>query len=496
MSDERMEALRQVAGEVARHLAWLRDAGVREVPQPVPVLLAPPGPTVPAAPARPRRLHHRPCAAPAAPPTTTRPAPTPGQAAAAVERGCGSPGLLAIRADLGDCRRCKLAEGRTHLVFGVGDPRAELMFVGEGPGADEDQQGEPFVGKAGQLLTRMIEAMGYRREQVYIANVVKCRPPGNRNPEPDEIEACEPFLRRQIEAVGPRVIVALGKFAAHTLAPLHRPHHPAARPVGGVRRGPAHADLPPRLPAPEPAGEGEGLGGPEAGDGGAGAPASAEIGPPRPRRAGGPSGERDRGGAGPGWSRPGVARLPVRSPSMRRLALAALAALALLPAVAQAWSLFGGTRGDGQKVTQPRQVAAFTSIRVEGSIDAAVKVGGAPSVSVTIDQNLQPLVTTEVSGYTLVIRTRDISWDGKGIVEITVPALRAFTIEGSGDVAIDGGQGDLALEIEGSGDLRWSGSADKLEASISGSGDMKLSGTADAAPASRWPARATSRRAP
>ncbi len=163
---------------------------------------------------------------------------------------------------------------------------------------------------------------------------------------------------------------------------------------------------------------------------------------------------------------------------MRRLALAALAAVALLPAVAQARSLFGGTRGDGQKVTQPRQVGAFDSVRVEGAIDAAVKVGGAPTVSVTIDQNLQPLVITEVSGSTLVIRTRDISWEGKGIVEITVPALRAFTIEGSGDAAIEGGQGDLALKIEGSGDLRWSGSAGQLEASISGSGDMKLSGTA------------------
>jgi DNA polymerase len=137
--------------------------------------------------------------------------------ASASAKGCGSPGLVAVRADLGDCRRCRLAAGRTTLVFGVGDPRAELMFVGEGPGAEEDLQGEPFVGKAGQLLTRMVEAMGYRREQVYIANVVKCRPPGNRNPEPDEIEACEPFLRRQIEAVGPKVIVALGTFAAHTL---------------------------------------------------------------------------------------------------------------------------------------------------------------------------------------------------------------------------------------------------------------------------------------
>jgi DNA polymerase len=145
-----------------------------------------------------------------------RPPATPG-AYGLNDKGCGSHPLLAIRQELGECARCKLAGGRTTLVFGVGDPKAELMFVGEGPGADEDVQGEPFVGKAGQLLTRMIEAMGYRREQVYIANVVKCRPPGNRNPEPDEIEACEPFLRRQIEAVGPKVIVALGKFAAHTL---------------------------------------------------------------------------------------------------------------------------------------------------------------------------------------------------------------------------------------------------------------------------------------
>jgi DNA polymerase len=138
-------------------------------------------------------------------------------AAAAGQKGCGNPRLAAIRADLGDCRRCKLSGGRTHLVFGVGNPAAELMFVGEGPGADEDQQGEPFVGRAGQLLTKMIEAMGFRREDVYIANVVKCRPPGNRNPEPDEIEACEPFLRAQIAAIQAKVIVALGKFAAQTL---------------------------------------------------------------------------------------------------------------------------------------------------------------------------------------------------------------------------------------------------------------------------------------
>jgi DNA polymerase len=143
-------------------------------------------------------------------------AATPGRYALA-DKGCGSEGLLAVREELGECTRCKLGPGRTRLVFGVGNPTAELMFVGEGPGADEDAQGEPFVGRAGQLLTRMIEAMGTRREDVYIANVVKCRPPGNRNPEPDEIEACERFLRAQIEAIRPKVIVALGKFAAQTL---------------------------------------------------------------------------------------------------------------------------------------------------------------------------------------------------------------------------------------------------------------------------------------
>ena len=125
--------------------------------------------------------------------------------------------LEEIRAELGDCRRCKLCSGRTNIVFGVGNPKAELVFVGEGPGADEDQQGIPFVGKAGQLLTKMIEAMGLQREQVYICNIVKCRPPNNRNPEPDEVAACEPFLRAQLGAIEPKVIVALGKHAAQTL---------------------------------------------------------------------------------------------------------------------------------------------------------------------------------------------------------------------------------------------------------------------------------------
>jgi DNA polymerase len=135
--------------------------------------------------------------------------------------------LEELRAAIGDCRLCKLCSGRTNLVFGVGNPRAPLMFVGEGPGRDEDLQGEPFVGRAGQLLTDIItKGMKMRREDVYIANVVKCRPPNNRNPEPDEVAACEPFLKRQIDLIGPKIIVALGKFAAQALlqssAPISR----------------------------------------------------------------------------------------------------------------------------------------------------------------------------------------------------------------------------------------------------------------------------------
>ena len=126
--------------------------------------------------------------------------------------------LKIIREDLGDCTRCVLhKQGRKQIVFGVGNPKAELMFVGEGPGADEDAQGEPFVGRAGQLLNNMIKAMGIERQQVYIANIVKCRPPGNRTPERDECETCSPFLMRQIAVVKPKVIVALGAVAAKTL---------------------------------------------------------------------------------------------------------------------------------------------------------------------------------------------------------------------------------------------------------------------------------------
>ena len=209
-SQETTRELERVATEALRHLEWLRDSGIVELaPEPRAAMVERVD-----APSPPRgggdggELH----------------APSPPRSGGegrgeggAVPKGCGSPALLAVREELGECTRCKLAGGRTTLVFGVGNPRAELMFVGEGPGADEDLQGEPFVGKAGQLLTRMIEAMGFRREEVYIANVVKCRPPGNRDPEPDEIAACEPFLKAQIAAVKPRVLVALGRFAVQTL---------------------------------------------------------------------------------------------------------------------------------------------------------------------------------------------------------------------------------------------------------------------------------------
>jgi len=130
--------------------------------------------------------------------------------------------LKIIREDLGDCMRCVLhKQGRKQIVFGVGNPEAELMFVGEGPGADEDEKGEPFVGRAGQLLNNMIKAMGIQREDVYIANIVKCRPPGNRQPERDECATCSPFLMRQIAVVKPKVIVALGATAAKTLLAMN-----------------------------------------------------------------------------------------------------------------------------------------------------------------------------------------------------------------------------------------------------------------------------------
>lgn len=188
--------------QLKEHLLWLERGGVAGLP-----------PTNTAPPAQ-KAVHPPPRADGAEPPAS-------GSLAAV-----GARGLEVVRDELGDCQRCKLAPRRTHLVFGVGSPDAPLVFVGEAPGADEDRLGEPFVGAAGQLLTKMIEAMGLRREEVYICNILKCRPPGNRNPEPDEIAACEPFLKRQLQAIRPRMIVALGKFAAQCLlrsnAPISR----------------------------------------------------------------------------------------------------------------------------------------------------------------------------------------------------------------------------------------------------------------------------------
>jgi uracil-DNA glycosylase len=149
-------------------------------------------------------------------------APAP-EIAAAVPAADRVAALQIIRDEMGDCTRCALHKGRNKLVFADGDPNARLMFVGEGPGADEDAQGLPFVGKAGQLLNNMIAAMGLKREEVYIANVVKCRPPGNRTPEPDEANTCTPFLFRQIDVVRPEVLVALGATAATYLLGHRQP---------------------------------------------------------------------------------------------------------------------------------------------------------------------------------------------------------------------------------------------------------------------------------
>jgi DNA polymerase len=201
--------------------SWLRQAVAAyggDLPVPIPGRISvPAAPTGPAAPA------------PPPPPPGAAPDPRPGPAEAedaapiAVTAAAGPEtdlpqDLEALRRMVTTCRRCKLCEHRTQTVFGEGPKTAEVMFVGEAPGAREDEQGRPFVGPAGRLLTRIIEnAMGLRREEVYIANVNKCRPPGNRNPEPDEVAACLPFLRAQIRAVRPRVLVALGRVAAHNL---------------------------------------------------------------------------------------------------------------------------------------------------------------------------------------------------------------------------------------------------------------------------------------
>ncbi|MDR0311341.1 MAG: uracil-DNA glycosylase [Acidobacteriota bacterium] len=186
---------RKILGEqIHGHLQLYRDLGVRYVSRPAPS-------------AQNRK------------PKTKNPESPPAETVIAAGETVVTAGetLEAILADIGNCRRCKLAPTRTNLVFGSGNPRASLMFVGEAPGADEDEQGLPFVGRAGRLLTLIVESIGFRREDVYICNILKCRPPNNRNPETDEIAACEGFLFRQIAAVQPGVIVALGTFGAQTL---------------------------------------------------------------------------------------------------------------------------------------------------------------------------------------------------------------------------------------------------------------------------------------
>jgi DNA polymerase len=205
MASDPTDELRELTAQLRAHLEWRRRFGAETVP-------AAPSPRVGAATAP----------AEAEAPPAAAPGPGAGEGGEAAER------LAAVRERLGDCQRCKLAPTRTSLVFGVGSPDAEVMFVGEGPGADEDRLGEPFVGAAGQLLNKMIGAMGLRREDVYICNIVKCRPPKNRDPEPDEVDTCKPFLMEQIAAIRPRLIVALGKPAAQCLLQ-------STAPIGALR---------------------------------------------------------------------------------------------------------------------------------------------------------------------------------------------------------------------------------------------------------------------
>lgn len=203
-ADAARTELRSIADSLQHYVEVLKEAGIDGLPQ---------------------TLHmSTPQAQPQAQPQPAGPTEDGLAAPPADSDGSAPDSLTALRDAIGDCRRCKLCEHRTQIVFGVGDPHAELVFVGEGPGADEDLRGEPFVGRAGQLLTEIItKGMKMRREEVYIANVVKCRPPRNRNPETDEIAACEPFLRKQIELIQPRIIIALGAFAAQTLLQTKTP---------------------------------------------------------------------------------------------------------------------------------------------------------------------------------------------------------------------------------------------------------------------------------
>jgi uracil-DNA glycosylase family 4 len=208
---DRKSLFNELKGETIKHLSYMMDMGIDFLPVPpqgrgrvaVKRNSAPPS-DVKATESHPSRANgHGGMGDNSTPPSN---------------QGTLPPGnLKAIREELGECTRCRLAAERNTIVFGVGNPKADIVFVGEGPGRDEDLKGEPFVGRAGQLLTKIIEAMGLTRSDVYICNVVKCRPPNNRNPEPAEIAACRPFLEKQLDAIEPKFIVALGSHAAHTL---------------------------------------------------------------------------------------------------------------------------------------------------------------------------------------------------------------------------------------------------------------------------------------
>ena len=204
----------------AEAAAALEPPPQRDAAPPLPRPAVPPDPTLGAPPDEPdRNAGDVEAAAPGAPDVRAPGAVEVSMFDQVVVLAAGSARerLELIRQELGDCTRCKLHARRTTLVYGVGNPDADLMFVGEAPGRDEDLQGIPFVGRAGQLLTKIIESIGLRRDAVYIANVIKCRPPDNRNPEPDEVRTCEPFLFAQVDAIQPRVVVALGSFAVRTL---------------------------------------------------------------------------------------------------------------------------------------------------------------------------------------------------------------------------------------------------------------------------------------
>ncbi len=210
MEDPRRDEIAAIAREMKARLSWYREEGVDSWK------IAPPAPIKESERIQkmPKQKEPKPYE-PIEPPRFAAEAPGGPLSAPA---GSTAPRTLAeIRDEIGDCRRCKLCSTRKNIVFGTGSPTAALMFVGEAPGADEDAQGQPFVGRAGQLLTKMINAMGLSREEVYIANIIKCRPPENRNPQPEEIASCKPFLEKQIEAIRPKVICALGTFSAQTL---------------------------------------------------------------------------------------------------------------------------------------------------------------------------------------------------------------------------------------------------------------------------------------